>query len=96
MKTFSIKDYNRIADLEHLQALVGSYEYILCFLIDKKTNINNEHYKYYENLYLETYLLLFNEKLLFEQYLKDKSYLTSNWFEWTIDFIRKEVTIYDK
>lgn len=95
MKRIDISDWQYLEELEKAQIETDAYEHILELLVDNGIPISNEHCQYYEQKYLESYFILFDLKNRFTFYIANK--INKNFIRnWEIDFMKKEVVLYEK
>lgn len=92
--TIDISGWHWLNSLEKAQIEMDAYEHILMLLIDDGVSADNEHFQYYEKLYLKAYFNLFDIKNNFSSYLMNEVTHTPK-INWEIDFIKKEVIIYE-
>ena len=70
MKTvINISSYEGLQDLEMIQYEVNAYVNVLEHLLNRKVNVQDEHYQYYEKKYIHNFFILNKEKEKFVNYL---------------------------
>ena len=94
MQVANIEDWGHLNELEKIHIQNQSYMNLLLYFLENKTEINDEHYQYYQKKYLDSYFELDSLKEQFVNYLKQSNIIKEqDKIEWNINFLTKEVYI---
>lgn len=89
-RIIDISNWEYFYQLYDAQVKVDSNVYILEYFLNNNVDINNEHYQYYQKEYIHSCFDLSEMKNKLSEYLRN--FITDK-FQWSVNFIKKEVII---